>query len=42
MALEIQKQIGTSRGITSEGYVRIESFEFRKSIIFNISQCACI
>ena len=30
MALEIQKQIGTSRGITSEGYVRIESFEFRK------------
>jgi len=31
MALEIQKQIGTSRGITSEGYVRIESFEFRKS-----------
>lgn len=30
MALEIQKQIGTSRGITSEGYLRIESFEFRK------------
>lgn len=30
MALEITKQIGTSRGITSEGYVRIESFEFRK------------
>ena len=34
MALEIQKQIGTSRGITSEGYVRIESFEFRKSTGF--------
>ena len=30
MALEITKQIGTSRGITSNGYVRIESFEFRK------------
>jgi hypothetical protein len=30
MALEITQQIGTSRGITSEGYVRIESFEFRK------------
>jgi hypothetical protein len=30
MALKINKQIGTSKGITSEGYVRIESFEFRK------------
>ena len=30
MTLKITKQIGTSRGITSNGYVRIESFEFRK------------
>jgi hypothetical protein len=28
MALLINKQIGTDRGITSEGYVRIQTFEY--------------
>lgn len=32
MALIINKSIGTSKGITDEGYVRIESFEFRKNL----------
>jgi hypothetical protein len=32
MALIINTSIGTSKGITDEGYVRIESFEFRKNL----------
>jgi hypothetical protein len=32
MALIINTSIGTSKGITDEAYIRIESFEFRKNL----------